>query len=70
MAASGMALRTLVHIDDPDHKVFRAIGADWFKPAAMRRMQARIDELARRYADRLLEYGGECDLREYGQPHL
>ncbi|WP_214326657.1 cytochrome P450 [Nonomuraea sediminis] len=61
MAASGMALRTLVHIDDPDHKVFRAIGADWFKPAAMRRMQARIDELARRYADLLVEYGGECD---------
>jgi cytochrome P450 len=61
MAASGVALRTLVHIDDPDHRVFRAIGADWFKPAAMRRMQDRIDVLARRYVDRMVEFDGECD---------
>ncbi|MFI6814163.1 cytochrome P450 [Nonomuraea sp. NPDC050328] len=61
VAASGLALRTLVHIDDPDHRVFRAIGADWFKPAAMRRMQERIDVLAKRYVDRMLEFGGSCD---------
>lgn len=61
VAASGLALRTLVHIDDPDHRVFRAIGADWFKPAAMRRMQERIDVLAKRYVDRMLEFDGSCD---------
>src|SRR5215218_8457567 len=27
----GIALRTLIHMDDPDHRVIRAIGADWFR---------------------------------------
>ncbi|WP_106397006.1 cytochrome P450 [Actinocorallia populi] len=57
----GMELRTLVHMDDPQHRVVRAIGADWFRPKAMRAMQARIDELARQYVDRMAELGGECD---------
>ncbi|MEO3785474.1 cytochrome P450 [Actinocorallia sp. B10E7] len=57
----GMELRTLVHMDDPQHRVVRAIGADWFRPKAMRAMQARIDELARQYVDRMAEFGGECD---------
>ncbi|GAA0938886.1 cytochrome P450 [Actinocorallia libanotica] len=57
----GMELRTLVHMDDPQHRVVRAIGADWFRPKAMRAMQERIDELARQYVDRMVELGGECD---------
>ena len=57
----GMELRTLVHMDDPQHRVVRAIGADWFRPKAMRAMQERIDELARRYVGVLDELGGECD---------
>ncbi|RJL20784.1 cytochrome P450 [Bailinhaonella thermotolerans] len=61
IAASGMALRTLVHMDDPDHRLQRAIAADWFRPAAMRRMEERIGVLARRYVDLMLEYGGACD---------
>jgi cytochrome P450 len=57
----GMALRTLVHIDDPDHRVLRAIGADWFRPRAMRALESRVRELARRYVDRMAELGGECE---------
>ncbi|POM26529.1 Cytochrome P450-terp [Actinomadura rubteroloni] len=57
----GMSLRTLVHIDDPDHRVLRAIGADWFRPRAMRALESRVRELARRYVDRMAELGGECD---------
>ena len=59
--ADGMALRTLIHMDDPQHKVVRAIGADWFRPRAMRGLEVRITELARRYVDRMAEFGGECD---------
>ena len=44
---SGMGLRTLVHMDDPQHRVVRAIGADWFRPKAMRALKVRIDELAK-----------------------
>jgi cytochrome P450 len=58
---AGMGLRTLVHMDDPQHRVVRAIGADWFRPKAMRALQVRIDELARIHIDRMLEAGTECD---------
>ena len=33
---AGMGLRTLIHMDDPHHRKVRAIGADWFRPKAMR----------------------------------
>lgn len=61
MRDNGGNLRTLVHMDDPDHKSQRAIGANWFSPRAMRRLQLRVDELARRYVDRMAELGGGCD---------
>ena len=61
MADNGGQLRTLIHMDDPDHKKQRAIGANWFTPRAMRRLQVRVDELARRYVDRMAELGTECD---------
>ncbi|WP_236050376.1 cytochrome P450 [Nonomuraea cypriaca] len=60
-AAEGIALKTLVHMDDPEHRVVRAIGADWFRPKAMRALEARVQDLARRYVDRMADYGGECD---------
>ncbi|TDB93530.1 cytochrome P450 [Actinomadura sp. 7K534] len=60
-AEQGIALRTLIHMDDPDHRVIRAIGADWFRPRAMRAMEPRVKELAKRYVDRMVDLGGECD---------
>ncbi|MGH3239167.1 MAG: cytochrome P450 [Spirillospora sp.] len=63
-AQEGIALRTLVHMDDPDHRVVRAIGADWFRPRAMRALEPRVRELARRYVDRMAEAGGECDFAQ------
>ncbi|WP_157407971.1 cytochrome P450 [Actinomadura atramentaria] len=60
----GLALRTLIHMDDPDHRVVRAIGADWFRPRAMRALEPRVRELACRYVDRMAELGGECDFAQ------
>ncbi|HEX3791793.1 MAG TPA: cytochrome P450 [Pseudonocardiaceae bacterium] len=60
-AENGQVLNTLIHMDDPQHRVMRAIGADWFRPKTLRDMGRRIDELAVRYVDRLAELGGECD---------
>jgi cytochrome P450 len=59
--ADGIGLRTLIHMDDPQHRVVRAIGADWFRPRAMRLMEERVKELARTYVDRMADFGGECD---------
>ncbi|HEY6787485.1 MAG TPA: cytochrome P450 [Trebonia sp.] len=58
---SGFKVRTLVNMDDPDHRVVRAIGADWFRPKAMRMLEARVRELAREHVDRMAGLGGECD---------
>ena len=54
-------MRTLIHMDDPQHRVVRAIGADWFRPKAMRALKIRVDELAKIYVDKMLAAGSECD---------
>jgi cytochrome P450 len=58
---AGMGLRTLIHMDDPHHRKVRAIGADWFRPKAMRDLKVRVDELAKRYVDTMRDIGPECD---------
>jgi cytochrome P450 len=58
---AGIGLRTLVHMDDPHHRDIRKIGADWFRPKAMRDLKIRVDELAKRYVDLMRDNGPECD---------
>src|SRR5690242_1560134 len=58
---AAIGINTLIHMDDPQHRVVRAIGADWFRPRAMRGLEVRITELARQYVDRMAELGGVCD---------
>ena len=58
---AGMGLRTLIHMDDPHHRKVRTIGADWFRPKAMRDLKVRVDELAKRYVDKMRDVGPECD---------
>jgi cytochrome P450 len=58
---AGMGLRTLIHMDDPHHRKVRTIGADWFRPKAMRELKIRVDELAKRYVDKMADIGPECD---------
>jgi len=58
-AAAGV--RTLIHLDDPQHRVVRAIGSDWFRPKAMRTLKVRVDELAKGYVDKMVATGPECD---------
>ncbi|KAA8963639.1 cytochrome P450 [Mycobacterium sp.] len=58
---AGMGLRTLIHMDDPQHRLVRAIGADWFRPKAMRALKVRVDELAKIYVDKMAAVGPECD---------
>jgi cytochrome P450 len=58
---AGMGLRTLIHMDNPQHRVVRAIGADWFRPKAMRALKLRVDELAKIYVDKMVAADNECD---------
>ena len=53
--------RSLVDLDEPEHGPMRAIAANWFRPAAMRTLKARVDGLAKTYVDKMLAAGPECD---------
>lgn len=58
---AGTGMRTLIQMDDPHHRKARAIGANWFRPRAMRDLKAQVDQLAKRYVDKMREIGPECD---------
>ena len=58
----GIHPKTLVHLHGPVHQKHRQVTNDWFKPAAVRRLQTSIDEIAEEFADRLTDLGGTCDL--------
>ncbi|BBY48597.1 cytochrome P450 [Mycolicibacterium arabiense] len=58
-AASG--IKTLIHMDDPQHRDVRAIGANWFRPKAMRALKDRADALAKQFVDAMVTEGPECD---------
>ncbi len=53
--------RTLVHLDGTEHREHRKVTNDWFKPAAVKNRQPRIDALADVFVQRMRDLGGECD---------
>jgi cytochrome P450 len=62
---ANMGVRTLIHLDDPQHRVVRAIGSDWFRPKAMRALKVRVDELAKIYVDKMMAASPECDFVQH-----
>src|SRR6267378_1494462 len=59
--ANGQMLRTLIHMDDPDHKAFRGVTSGWFLPGRIRSLEDRIRELAVRYIAHMADLDGSCD---------
>jgi len=57
-ARTGRSLRTLIHMDDPDHRVYRSITSEWFLPRSMARLEARLAELAVRSVDAMAGRAG------------
>jgi cytochrome P450 len=55
-------IKTLIHMDGEEHRAYRNLTNDWFKPGALKQtLQPRIEQLARKYVDRLAQLGGACD---------
>ena len=61
VAARQMEIKTLIHMDAPEHPKYRRLTADWFKPASIRRLDDRLDELSREAVAKLEAFGGACD---------
>jgi len=54
--------KTLIHMDGAQHRAYRNLTNDWFKPGALKRvLEPRVVQLARKYVNRMAELGGACD---------
>ena len=60
-AAQGLDIRTIVHMDEPDHGKYRRLTADWFKPSSLGRLEDRLAELSREALAAMRAAGGEID---------
>lgn len=58
---TGTMLRTLIHMDDPDHRKFRDLTKDWFMPANLKTVEGRVRKIAKQAVDRMLARGREID---------
>jgi cytochrome P450 len=61
MGGSPHLLRTLIHMDAPDHPKYRILTQAWFMPANLKRLEERIRVIARSAVERMLATGGRCD---------
>ncbi|SFA82893.1 Cytochrome P450 [Collimonas sp. OK607] len=55
------AVRILLDMDGPEHKTYRSITQRWFMGPGVIQLQKRIDVLADRYIQEMIDAGGEID---------
>lgn len=58
---SANPVRSLVQMDDPDHRAYRAMTQPWFLKSSLRRLEPELERLAAEFVDRLAQHGGTCD---------
>ena len=61
MGGSPHLLRTLIHMDAPDHHRYRALTQAWFMPQNLKKLEDRIRVIARASVDKMAATGGTCD---------
>ena len=60
-AENGDLIRTLIHVDEPEHRKLRGVTSEWFLPKNLSKLDGQLGGLARRFVDRMLDFNGECD---------
>ena len=58
---SHLLVRTLVHMDNPDHQTYRALTQKWFSPPNLETLKKDIRHIAQEYVEKMVDLGGECD---------
>lgn len=61
LAEQTLEIKTLIHMDAPEHFKYRKLTNDWFKPAAVKQMDERLAELSREAVAKMEEADGSCD---------
>ena len=54
-------IKSLIHMDAPEHPKYRQVIADWFKPRTVGQLEPRLDELSAKAVAKLEAAGGEID---------
>lgn len=54
-------VRSLIHMDPPDHTVYRNIAQSWLSPDNLNKFKNTMRENAKEFVDKLVSYQGECD---------
>ena len=57
----GHMVKSLVQMDDPEHRLHRQLTADWFLPKNLARLESRLGALAQRSVQQMVDAGGRCD---------
>ena len=57
-------VRTLLDMDEPDHRKFRGLTQSWFNSRFLKSLDDRMTRLATEYVDKLEQLGGQCDFIE------
>jgi len=60
-AMQGHLVKSLVQMDDPEHRHHRNLTADWFLPKNLAKLDLRLAQLAERAVQQMLAAGGTCD---------
>ncbi len=60
-SSSGQGFRSVVGMNAPDHQAYRLLTQAWFAPKNLRRLEADMRALAKRWVDRMADAGGEID---------
>jgi cytochrome P450 len=67
--AQGPLLRTLIHMDAPDHPRYRTLVIPWFRPGRLGRLTGSLDALSAQALQTLERKDGECDFaRDVAMP--
>ena len=51
--------RTVAHMDNPDHREYRRVTAEWFMGPGVRKFEAAVAALAEESLDHIASFGGE-----------
>ena len=58
---SHLLVRSLVHMDNPDHQLYRSLTQKWFAPPNLESLKIDIRNIAKEYVNKMVDYGSECD---------
>src|SRR5262249_38973485 len=69
MGGSPHLLRTLIHMDAPDHLKYRLLTQAWFMPQNLKRLEDQIRVIAKAAVAKMAATGGQGDCAREVAPH-